>query len=199
MLSSLLINFLGAVAFLFIFWRELREDYIGEQIFTAGYYILFGVVGAALFASRFFPDYWFWACLVAAAAGFFLSIRQFELRFYETLQAASLALFPWLFLVFLQDAVVAKSITSLVGALVLSGLLALFWYLDKHYRKFTWYASGRIGFAGLTTLGVFFLIRTGVAPFADSVISFAGKYDVIASGLVSLSMFLLLWRLSRQV
>jgi hypothetical protein len=144
------------------------------------------------------PTAWFWLALVGAFAGYVYGIRKFRLRAYEALEAVVLGLLVWLLLLLIIPSVFPFSLGNLAFFLLVVLLLVLFFVLDKHYKKFTWYQSGRVGFTGLSILGLYFLSRSGIALVFTNVISLHGKYDVYASGIVAFMSFLLLYNLSRK-
>ncbi len=198
MLVKIIINILGALVFLFFFWRRLREDYSGTQIFTTAFYILIGVGLGFLISFKFFPPWWFWISLIGVLLGLTLGIFRNKLRFFEVLEATLMAFFPWLFLVFLSDSISKSNPISLIISALILGLIGGFYYLDNQYKGFVWYRSGRIGFAGITTAGLFFLIRMTLATFFSFVLSFSGKSDIFLSGICAFILFLLIYHLARS-
>lgn len=198
MLVKIFINVLGALVFLFFFWRRLREDYSGTQIFTTAFYILIGIVLGLIVSSKFFPLWWFWVSLTGVLLGLVLGILRYKLRFFEVFEATLMAFLPWLFLVFLSDSISKSSPISLIISALVLGLGGVFYYLDSQYKGFVWYRSGRIGFAGITTAGLFFLIRMALATFFSFVLSFSGKSDIFLSGICAFILFLLIYHLARS-
>lgn len=198
MITSIFVNFLGAMAFLFFFWRRLREDYPTNQIFSTAFFMLSGVLGGWLISREFFPAWFFWAQALGASLGFLVGTFHFKFRLHESLEAAAVSFLPWLAFYFLKDASLSASIVSLGGFLFCLFLLALFYVLDVHYKRFTWYRSGRVGFAGLTVAGLFFLTRAAVAAFYPYVLTFAGRAEAIPSGVVAFIFFLLIYNLSKS-
>lgn len=198
MIEQIFANVLGVLAFLFIFWRRLKEDYIGNQIFSSAFIVLTGLAIVRLITMYFISDWWFWLSLLSASISLFIVIKRYRLRVFETLEALVLALMPWLSLLFLADSVVGSSTESLVGFIIVTILIILFFVFDKHYKRFTWYKSGRVGFSGLTILGLFFLLRALVALNFHNVLSFSSKNEVYLSAVLAFSSFLILFNLSRQ-
>lgn len=197
MLTNIVFHTLGFFIFLYLFWRRLKEDYISNQIFSTAFIVLLGLILVNLLANNFFPAYWFWSSLIGVFIGLAVGILRFKLRIFEILEAAVFSLLPWLALTFLNDSMVNSKSSSFIGFFVLTLLVTLFIVIDKHYKKFTWYKSGRIGFTGLSTAGLFFLIRSIVALTFDNVLSFSGKYDAYLSALIAFSSFLLVFNLAR--
>ena len=198
MIAKIFFNTIGVLLFFFLFWRKLKEDYDSERILTFAVFIAAGIGIASFISLSFLPQWWFWADCLGATLGFTLGRLKFKFRFFENLEAATIGLLPWLSIVFLQDAILYSSWSSLIAFAALILIVGFYIFLDTHYKKFTWYKSGRVGFSGLTTLGVLFLIRTAVAAGFPSVLSFLGPIDSIISGVIAFTSFLLVFNLSRQ-
>ena len=120
------------------------------------------------------------------------------MRGYETAEAAGVAILPWIFLVFITDSIMNQSIYSFFYALtaVLAGIIYLI--LNSKYKEFSWYASGRVGFAGLTAIGIFFLLSGIIAFIFPDMLSFVGKIDALISGMVAFVVFLSVFNLARE-
>ena len=198
MLSGILTSFLGIILFLFFFWRRLKEDYPINQIFTTAFYVLVGILAGFLLSKKFFPSAWFWAEFLGVALGFALGVLRYKLRLFESLEALSVSLLIWLGVYFLKDSIVATSLPSFLSFFAVTCLITFYAYLDAHYKLFSWYASGKAGFSGLATLGLFFLVRAGFASFFPFVISFVDKYEAILSGVAAFIFFLATFNLARQ-
>ncbi len=197
MLVNVLVCLLGALIFTFLFWKRLSEDYSSYIIFTSAFYIFIGVLVFYLLSLKLLPTWFFYFELVGAGAGLSFAIFKFKIRPYEAVEAAVVSFLPWLGLFFLKDSVRNLSLFSFVGFLVLLILLFLFYYLSLHYKNLSWYKSGRIGFSGLATLGIFFLIRAGVAIFFAGVVSFVGRSETAISGALAFICFLTIFNLGR--
>jgi hypothetical protein len=197
-LTNLFINLAGVIIFLFLFWKKLREDYTGNQIFSTAVLALTGIGLGFLISLKFFPLGWFWLEFILALLGFTLGIVKFNLRPFELIEAAVVSLAPWLSLIFLSDSVVKINLSSFLAFFSVVCLTTFYIFLDSHYKNFGWYASGRIGFSGLATLGSFFLLRAILAYFFPFVISFIGRLEVIVSGVGAFISFLTLYNLSRR-
>jgi len=198
MIEQIAANILGVLAFLFIFWKRLKEDYISNQIFSSAFMVLSGLLIAKLITTYYLAAWWFWLSILSVSVALFLAIKRYRLRVFETLEAVVLSLLPWLSLLFLADSILSSSSLSLGGSILIALLIILFFVFDKHYKRFTWYKSGRVGFTGLTILGLFFLIRAFVALNFHNVLSFSGKNEVYFSVVLAFSSFLILFNLSRQ-
>jgi len=198
----MLVNFgiaiLGILIFLFIFWERLREDYAAEIIFRSATYILVSVgVGWAL-SLRFFPAWFFWASFIGGLTGLSLAILRFKVKFYETLEAFIIASLPWLSLVFLLDSVIKSSLSSFLAFVVILIMVFVSYYLDVRYKGFSWYRSGKIGFAGLAVAMIIFLVRSLIAIGKVPMLSFVGRSEAVISGVMALVSFILLFNLGRK-
>lgn len=198
MIGNILTTLVGIILFLFLFWKRLKEDYPSSQIFTTSFYVLVGVLLGFLVSLKVSPQSWFWFELIGIILGLGVGILRYKLRFFEVLEALTLGLLPWLALVFLRDSIINSSLASFLSFFAVTCLITLFAFLDSHYKNFSWYRSGRIGFSGLTTLGTFFLLRAAVASFFPFVISFVGKYEAILSGVAAFGFFLATFNLARS-
>ena len=198
---SMLVNFgaatLGILIFLFVFWNRLKEDYASEIIFQSATCILIGIGVGCFLSVKFFPEWFFWTSLAGGLIGFSLAILRIRLKFYETLEAFIISSLPGLSLVFLVDSVTRSSLSSFLAFIVILITIFVSYYFDMHYKGFTWYKSGKIGFAGLAVAGLIFLIRSLLATGRVPVISFAGSSEGIISGIAAFTSFLLLFNLGR--
>ncbi|MGA3292161.1 MAG: hypothetical protein ABSC49_03405 [Candidatus Microgenomates bacterium] len=197
MLVNILVVILGILIFLFIFWKRLKEDFSSGIIFQSGAAILIGLGMGWILSRMFFPNWFFWTSFLGAVIGMLLMLLKFKLKFYETLEALTLALMPILALMFFSDAVVNSSLISFLAFAAMLLMLFLSYWLDMHYRSFTWYRSGKVGFAGLSTTAIIFLIRSVLATTQVPMISFVGKSEAIVSGVMAFICFLLLFDLGR--
>lgn len=187
----------GLLIFLFIFWKRLKEDYASEIIFRTSFYILFGLFGGCILSIQFLPNWFWWFEFFGAILGLLISIKILGIRFYETLETFVISSLPLIAIFFLIDSVATSSFGSFVAFLTTLLLIFGYYFLDSHYKNFTWYKSGKIGFSGLTTLGFIFIIRSSLALFGVHVLSFVDKFEGIISGTLAIVCFLLVFNLGR--
>lgn len=197
MLINILVGFAGAILFLFVFWKRLKEDYSSNIIFNSGMSILLGIALGTVFAKLIAPEWFFWTSFLGSLLGMFLMILKFKLKFYETFESLVLAGIPLISLVFFKDSIISSSLHSFLAFVASLVLIFLAFWLDVNYKNFTWYKSGKIGFAGLFSGIIFFLARTIVAILGISMISFVGKTDIVLSGISTLIFIGLLINLGR--
>lgn len=198
MAIEIILNTVGLFLFLFIFWKKLREDYISIQIFNTATFIIIALIVTNIVSDRLFQVSRFWLNFSGVSLGLTVGIVRYKLRGFETLEAAVIGLFPWLGLTLLSDSIVNSSTPSFVAAVLMFVLVFLYIIFDKHYKRFSWYKSGRVGFSGLTVLGLFFLTRAFVAAVFDNVLSLAMKYEGVLSGIAAFITFLAVFNLARQ-
>jgi hypothetical protein len=198
MLVNILVSTLGVLVFLFLFWKRLKEDYASEIIFKTASSIIIGILIGWGISFKFFPDLFFWTSLTGALVGLIFAILKFKVKFYESLETFILSSLPWLAFVFLEDSVGSSSLSSFLGFVAILILVFESFWLDTHYKSFTWYKSGRVGFAGLATAATAFLIRGLLAIKGVTMLSLVGRQEAAASGVVALTCFLLLFDLARR-
>jgi len=197
MLTQILFNIFGVFAFLYIFWKKLKEDYFPALIFNTAFYMLFGILIGFIISAVFASNWWFWLTFIGASFGLYLGIARLRLRVYEVIEAATIALLPWITLIFLADAAATARLESFLAGVVSIFLLLFYAFLNNHYKNFAWYISGRVGFSGLTTLTVFFLIRASLAILFPTVLSFV-NIEVFLSGILSFFLILVIYKLARK-
>ncbi len=198
---------LGFFLALFVYWKRLREDYTANQIFTSGTYLLLGTLFGGLVAGNlisarlphtayFYPDgLWFKGALVGLLIALFFSMKKMGFKFHETFEASLLFGLTWFFVT-----AIGYSVLYGVQNIILAGntLIALvsFKFFDSRYRRYTWYKSGKVGFAGISSAALFFLIRSIIAILNPSMVSFVGKIDSLISATIAFALFLVVYNLS---
>lgn len=198
MLVNITVSIMGILVFLFIFWKRLREDYSSEIIFKTAIFTLTGIgIGSAI-ANIFFPTWFFWSSFFGAAVGLAISIRFLKLKFYETFEAFVVSILPWIGFIFLKNSVQTSSLISFLGFVVILIIIFISYFFDTHYKKISWYKSGRLGFAGLATAFLFFLVRIVLAIFKVPVISFVGSFEWLLSLVFAVASLILLYERSKE-
>lgn len=171
-LASFFIWALGIVSFSFVLWKNLKEDYLHEKIFSLTLIILgAGALFWLIFSSRI-GYYAFWAAGLALSVVCFYLIRKLEFKVFEFADAVIPAWFLFSFFFSLADFLRTPfdPLKLAWPAISLLSILAYNFFL-KRYRRFSWYPSGRVGFAGFASLGFYFFLRLGVAIYMVVVIS----------------------------
>lgn len=192
-----MITILSLLTFLFLFWKRLKEDYSSEIIFKSAIYILIGIWIGIAFAIKLYPLWFFWTAFVGGLLGLTLAIFKLRVRFYETLEAFIISSLPGLSLIFLSHSATRGSLSSFLAFVIILIMVFVSYYFDTHYKRFTWYKSGKIGFAGVAVAVLFFLVRTAVAIAKVTMLSFVGSSEAILSGLMTIAGFVLLINLGK--
>ena len=198
MLIKIIFAIFSVIIFLFLFWKRLKRDYEDDKIFTVSFYVLFGMLLGYLLSVYIAYDWWFWSAFFGSLTGLSIGIYRFKLRVFEVIESWAFSSLALLGLTFLYDWYANINVFSGYALLIISVLLFGFFFLDRHYKNFSWYRSGRIGFSGVTILGLFFIIRAAVATTSVGVVSFVGKSDAIVSSAFAFLAFLALFNLARK-
>ena|SRR4030042_2396007 len=193
----ILLNFIGIVVGLFLFWRRLKEDYIENQIFSVAALTILGFVITYVISRMFFPKWIFWLPFITSFGILLASGKKFGMRIFELADAGVIAYLSW----FLFNAIIflisLKNIQSLILTITNLILCLGFFLIDREYKKIPWYKSGRTGFTGMFIMGIFFLIRAAVALLAPDMLIFLLEYDIFISGVISFISFLMIFNLAK--
>lgn len=196
-LITYLFAFIGLVLFSFVVWRKLREDYTDDQIFTLtlSLTVIAGIGNFLL--SQYLAQFPFWPQAVFIFLGLFYLIRKMNMKFFEAADAFAPAwfIFYLFFLVgvFIEEGLLLNKYSELFAPIV--ALLA-YQFFQKNYRRFSWYPSGKVGFAGLAALVIFFAIRAPVAIYSSGMVLLGGIVDGIASLVLTILLLAALYRRS---
>jgi len=177
-------------------------------IFSGSFYMTGAVLLSLLLSFTVFKRYshpvvggmenlWFWFAVVFYTISLFLVIYRFKMRFFETFEASAVGILLWFIVVFVSFSLSRPTPLSLLSSLYLVFLPLLFLYLDKKYKNISWYKSGKVGFSGLFTLGIFFLTRSLVAIASFPVLSLSGRFDIVLSAAMSFLLFFAVYNLSQ--
>jgi len=201
-------SILAFFPYLFFYWSRLREAYEQEKIFTSGIVMYMSCLVGGVLVGKYAPSFfrkseifdplglWFWGGVVFYFLSLFWVVFYEKLRFFEVFEASSVGLLYLYLFVFAVGFVLLGDARVLVGSLAVVLLIGVFYVLDMKYKGFSWYKSGRVGFSGLTTLGMMFLFRAIVAVINIPMISFVGKMDAVMSGALAFLLFFSVFNLS---
>lgn len=198
MLLTIIINLISVFIFLYILWTRLKEEYSSSLIFSAGFTISAFVVLGNIITFRLFPKYWFWASFLGVAIGIIISIYKYKFSFYEFCDSVIISLHPWLGLILLDRFATTLDVRVLVLFSQVVFTAIMYFVFNKHYKSFSWYKSGRVGFSGFAVVGIFFILRSVIALTFSNMLSFIGSSDAIVSGAMSFIAFLVLFNLSKS-
>lgn len=208
-LPQILASGVGILVFLFLYWRRVKEDYSAKLIFNSAFTFVFSVIigalvgfviGKLLPSSRvFYPSgLWFWGGVVGAFIAHAISTRRFKLKNVETFEAAVMSFLPWLSFSYLANFLGEQKFQSILQSGIALFLFGLFNFLDKRYRSFQWYKSGKVGFSGLIVAGLFFLARVFISYQSPDAVSIIGRVDVVISAVCAFLLLFSLYNLSER-
>lgn len=195
---NILSNITGIFIFLFIFWKRQKEDFDSAVIFKMATYILVGTAVGLLASRLFMKELWLWSAFLGGTGGLALLTWKMKTNFYETFEAFLIGGLPWIAIIFLSDSATHSSLASFIGFLVILLIIFISYWLDAHYKRFSWYRSGKMGFTGITTLSLVFALRFGLAIFGLVVLSFVSKFEALLSGFGMLVSLYFLFSLGRK-
>lgn len=191
-----IIQIFAILIFLFFFWRKLKDDYIQDQIFSTAFYVILISIFFILLSKFLLPKWWFWFGFLGFLIGLMIGISRFKLRIYETFDAAIFSFLPSAFAYSLYESTRSSDWYLLAHSVLFLVIFLLYLFFNRNYKKFSWYKSGRVGFAGLAAGGVYFLVRAAIAFKLSFMISFVGEFEPILSGVLAFLIFLLIFNLS---
>jgi len=177
-LVSIFFNFVSIFAFSYVLWKKLKEDYHHDTIFKFTLTILAGAGAGWWVGESWAKDFVFWLVFAGGGGAGYIYLRRLNLKFFEVIDAISLGTFYFLFLHYLGRSIILFALPNyffIANASLSVLLIFLYVYLARDYRGFRWYPSGKVGFAGLFTLSLFFLghgLGALVKHFQDPVIFF---------------------------
>lgn len=177
-------NVIGLSLFLFLLWKNLKEDYQYEKIFNLASLTLAGLLACVLLNIYLKNDYWFWVYLIGLISGFSIGLIKLKMKLYESFDGLVVGSLSWLGFVYLTNSINKSSLSDFILFWISAVCVFLFFFFKSHYRTFNWYKSGRVGFAGLLSGAIYFLIRA------------ISNNEPIISAPVAILLFLLLYRLS---
>jgi len=147
--AVVVLRILALILASFIFWKKLKEDYPNEEIFFLTILMLVsGNIGGRFFQAQ------------GAFLGGILPLILFsKIKKWNPWQAADAVIYPFLliFLIlnFSKIIYVFSWLTLLMMTLGL-GVLVSSLRIEKTYRSFLWYKSGKVGFLACFAILAFF-------------------------------------------
>lgn len=196
--------------FLFLFWRRTKEDYPSNDIFevATSMLILSGVVSSltiyAIYKIPSFPlqisasSILFWVFFIVSVLVVWFFSKKKQMSFIELLDSSIFSYLLSFFVIVSSHALYTKNPRSLILSGVIGFVFILYIFLDERYKSFSWYKSGKVGFAGLFSAGVFFVSRAILALSFKSMTTILGPIDVLLSSLVAFAFFLMLYNIATK-
>ncbi len=192
-----LLTLLGALAFLFFFWRKLKDDYTGTQVFTGGFYTLFGLAIGFLGSKMYLPIAWLWFSLMGSFIGLMLARFKFKYRFFESLEGWIIGNLSIVLALNTFTLIRDFSLFNIVHLLATLATFAVYFFINKRYKKYVWYRSGREGFSGLLAAGLYLVFRASFLLFSG-IINKVIIIEAVLLGILAFVSFLTLYNLSKK-
>jgi len=203
-------NILGSFFYFFIMWRQLKDDYEHEKILQSGFLFLFLIytfglgfnflVAANISSSPIFrpQGFWFFGVIMGVFLATLISIKPLKIRLIDLMEAQVPALFFLFSLVSAALGILNRENLWLISVLLYLLFFILYFIFKMNYKKFGWYTSGRVGFASLASVGIYFLIRSMIALLIPDMLSLAGRIDAVSSFAFAFLAFYSLYNLSQS-
>lgn len=181
-----------SLVYLFVFWRKLKEDYYQESLFSLGLaqYVLLAVLYFVSFSTGLIE--FFYLEIVFILLGYFLISYWFKRDSANKLEITEGMLLAFWLVDLLWS--VFQLLFWAVGLSLFS--LLVFLVINKNYRRFNWYKSGRVGIAGITALGLRALIK-GVLVLMFPAL-FPHRFAPLVFGLFAFVSFVLVYKLANK-
>jgi hypothetical protein len=196
--ASVFTNLVGVLVFLFIFWKRLKDDFSSDIVFKVASYVLVGIFVGYSISLWLIKPYFLWFGFLAGIIGLLIAVYLTKVKFYETFESVVVASLPWIGFIFLLNSTQASSLSSFLGFLGILILVFISYFLDTHYKTFSWYKSGRIGFTGVAILFLIFLIRLSLAILKIGMLSFVSlPFELLLSGMGMVTCLVLFYNLSK--
>lgn len=175
MILNLVTILVSIFIFSFALWRRLKEDYQESQIFYLTLLLLSGGGIGIFLASKFLDNYLLWSFIGGLTLAGLYGAKKLKFKTFEVVDAVVPG-FLWLMLAVYPAYLLKEQLPILISeASILIISLTAYYFFIKNFRKFYWYPSGKIGFAGLATLAILFIGRIIIAFYAGMMISSLGQ------------------------
>ena len=188
----LVVLFLLSLVYLFVFWRKLKEDYYQESLFSLGLTQYVFLAGLYLVATRARLVNFYYLEMIFALGGYLLISYWFKRDSANKLEIAEGMLISF----WLVDALWSSYLGLFWGAGLSIFSAIVFVVVNKNYKKFNWYRSGRVGIAGITALGLRSLIKGSLVLMMP--VQFPYRFAPLVFGLFAFANFMLVYKLANK-
>lgn len=210
---------IATMVFLFYFWKNLRDDHTSETVFASGFILIIAsivaaviiqAVGLSFAPTRIFSPrgLWFWGGTAGFLGAMFFLARKYSIRFFELFESATIGILLSLFIISLHELFEARNPSTIAVSLILFFLFIFYNLARRNYKSYAWYKSGRVGFASLATVTLFFFTKAISAIFFYApMVSFGrgkgyslfiGRVDAIISTAAAFLLIICIYNLSHN-
>lgn len=183
-------HFFAVFIFAFVIWKKLREDYPNELIFSFTLALLASGSSGWWIFQKFATPFAFWGVFVLPVILGLYFVKKFDMRPFEVIDAVSVSWFWFAFFATAGAQLATLQIPpplALPGAVIPLVSLIVYGFFTKNYRSFSWYPSGKVGFAGLASLALYFLLFSVFSLYKVVALSLSRE---IFNGIIGLVLFL---------
>lgn len=211
--------FIAIIFFLFSYWKNLKDDHTSETIFSSGFILLCSAIAVAMLIqllgkgivpTRIFSPrgLWFWGGAAGFLGAMFFIARKHSIRFFELFESATVSMLLGLLVISIIELLEARTPATIAVSVILFLLVLFYHFLRRNYKSFSWYKSGRVGFASLATISLFFFTKAISAIFFYApMVSFGrgkgyslfiGRVDAIISTAAAFFLIVCIYNLSHN-
>lgn len=190
MTAMIIANSIGVFLFFFLLWKTLKDDYHYEKIFNLSFILLGCAIVFWLISGYVEESYRFIFIFFGSFIVFTFGLIKQKMNFYESFEGFVISFLAWYAVFTLQITISQSSLSSFLSFWMTLISIFIFYVSKTYYRSFSWYKSGKVGFAGIVSL-VFFILSK--VPF------YWGTNAIYLLISASLLLVLVLYNLSRKV
>ncbi len=183
-------NSIGVFLFFFLLWKTLKDDYHYEKIFNLSFILLGCAIVLWLISGYVEESYRFIFIFFGSFIVFTFGLIKQKMNFYESFEGFVISFLAWYAVFTLQITISQSSLSSFLSFWMTLISIFIFYVSKTYYRSFSWYKSGKVGFAGIVSL-IFFILSK--VPF------YWGTNAIYLLISASLLLVLVLYNLSRKV
>lgn len=190
MTAMIIANSIGVFLFFFLLWKTLKDDYHYEKIFNLSFILLGCAIVLWLISGYVEESYRFIFIFFGSFIVFTFGLIKQKMNFYESFEGFVISFLAWYAVFTLQITISQSSLSSFLSFWMTLISIFIFYVSKTYYRSFSWYKSGKVGFAGIVSL-IFFILSK--VPF------YWGTNAIYLLISASLLLVLVLYNLSRKV
>ncbi len=190
MTAMIIANSIGVFLFFFLLWKTLKDDYHYEKIFNLSFILLGCAIVFWLISGYVEESYRFIFIFFGSFIVFTFGLIKQKMNFYESFEGFVISFLAWYAVFTLQITISQSSLSSFLSFWMTLISIFIFYVSKTYYRSFSWYKSGKVGFASIVSL-IFFILSK--VPF------YWGTNAIYLLISASLLLVLVLYNLSRKV
>lgn len=195
--TNFILSMVAALSFLYFFWKKLKDDYSAYQVFSVGFYSLVGLFIGFLISKFYLQSFWFWLPMVGSSLGLVYGINHFKLNFFESFEGWVIGTLSIITIENLNKLIWNFDFFNIINFLVALSLILIFFYINRRYKRYVWYRSGKVGFSGLLIAGLYFVFQASFLMISG-IMNQVKIFEAILFGLFAIGSFLTLFILAKN-